>query len=39
VMQFDLKNGNTLWREATDLFTSDACHWSLGTYRSYLPHG
>jgi hypothetical protein len=20
-------------------FTSDACHWSLGTYRSYLPHG
>jgi hypothetical protein len=20
-------------------FTSNACHWSLGTYRSYLPHG
>jgi hypothetical protein len=20
-------------------FTSDACHWPLGTYRSYLPHG
>jgi hypothetical protein len=20
-------------------FTSDACHWPLRTYRSYLPHG